>query len=213
VANTSSKFSLRNIVIAVAVIGAAIWVWDEQIKYRVFPKRWAVVEEGKIYRSGQISEPLIYGMLKDHKIARVIDFTCGAPADGKAQKAEREAIEKLNIDSVYISLRGNGTGSLSNYTKAIAEVHKSYEEGSPVLVHCAAGSKRTSGVLLYYLVLVRGQDPEKTVEEMRRFDFGPTESPELIAFLNDNMEEVAKRLVKMGVIESVPAKLPQLPTS
>jgi predicted protein tyrosine phosphatase len=204
---------IRNSIIACLVLAAGFCIWNEVFLYRVFPKRWGVVKAGAIYRSGQLSDALVYRMLKDHKIERVIDLTCGIPVDGRYQLAERDAIEKLNIESIMIPLRGNGTGSIENYSQAVSEIHHSVQQGRPVLVHCSAGSQRTSGVLTYYLVLVQHLNPVEVVGSMRQYGYGPKQSPELIAFLNRNMRRMAYQLVEKGVLEAVPDKLPLLPTT
>ncbi len=211
VAYLKSRGVIPKVAMTAIVVITSVWVWDECLKYRFYPKRWGVVEQEAIYRSGQLSPSVILQTLKKYDIHRVIDLTNGTPEDGIEQTAELKTIQKLNIESIKIPLCGDGTGSLANYARAVAEVHKSVKLGQPVLVHCAAGSKRTSGVLVYYLVLVKHCDPIKTVREMQRYDFGPKSSPELIRFLNRNMNEVAKRLVKAGVLDHVPEVLPLLP--
>ena len=86
-------------------------VFDQVVKDRIFPKRFAEVESG-LYRSGQIHANLIEGTLRDHEISKVIDLRHWEEKPNMI--AERDAIAKLGIDSERFPLNGNGTGILVN---------------------------------------------------------------------------------------------------
>lgn len=51
--------SIARFIPIIAITGAGIWLWDKVIQDRIIPKRWGVVEEGKIYRSGQFSTSFV----------------------------------------------------------------------------------------------------------------------------------------------------------
>src|SRR5262245_53661023 len=76
----SVRSALRKVLVVAAVLLAAgvIAVNHETItavRDRFIPKRWGVVEEGKIFRSGQLSAPLVKQVLQNHKIEVVVDLT------------------------------------------------------------------------------------------------------------------------------------------
>lgn len=208
--NLKSKRLLVSAVM-LGVVFAGFRVWKDYLEDRVIPKRWGVVEENLVYRSGQLSEALVHRMLKEHNIRKVIDYTCGIPRDGADQRAELAAVNELGIESVHLPLRGNGTGDISSYVSGIKEIHESVKSGEPVLIHCAAGSQRTGGTIACYRMLVQGYSPEMALDEMQQYNFRHRRNPDLIPFINQNMEELAKRLVANGTIEKIPDPLPQMP--
>src|SRR5579872_2299148 len=76
----SSRFSRAKIVIlaAVVLVAGTLAICHEQVtllRDHFVPKRWGVVEEGAIYRSGQLSRNLVKKMLETHHIQRVVDLT------------------------------------------------------------------------------------------------------------------------------------------
>ena len=76
------------------IIAGGIWLWEEVLEDRLIPKRFGIVEPGKIYRSGQISCHLIEKVLKDNGIRVVVDLTELNP-DSPHERAEIEAAKKL----------------------------------------------------------------------------------------------------------------------
>ncbi|GAG13072.1 unnamed protein product, partial [marine sediment metagenome] len=81
-------------------------------------------------------------------------------------------------------------------------------EDTPALVHCAAGSRRTGGVVAAYQVLVQGLPTASAYAELDRFGSRPVPQSPLLGYLNENMAELASLLVERGVIEQVPSPLP-----
>lgn len=178
------------------------------------PKRWGVVEPGKIYRSGQISSRLIKKTLQEHHIQRVVDLTGDNIHAGNLQDryhdTERDAIEELGIERAVFPLISDGTGDVKVYAAAVAAVAEAERAGKPVLVHCAAGTQRTGGVVGLYRLLVQKKGPDEVLSEMRTYKYDPHQSPRLIAYLNEHMPELAEELVKHGTIDHVPEELPVL---
>src|ERR1700722_772789 len=58
--------------IVLALIVAAPIAWHNGLKNQFFPKNFGVVEPGKIYRSGQISQRLIVPTLVDNGIRTIV---------------------------------------------------------------------------------------------------------------------------------------------
>jgi len=84
------------------------------------------------------------------------------------------------------------------------------EKGKPVLVHCAAGTQRTGGVVAFYRLLVERKSPEFTFAEMRQYNYDPQRSPKLLKYVNDHIAEVAEDLVRDRIIDRAPDPLPRL---
>lgn len=172
------------------------------------PKRLVEVEDG-LYRSGQISPGLIRGVLEDLDIRRVV-WMLHYDDSKPSHRAEKEAVEELGIEALHFPLRGDGTGKVSRYADAVAAVHEARREGHAVLVHCAAGSRRSAGVIALYQLLVERRPVDDVYRELDRFGNRPAAESPILPFLNGNMRELAERLVERGVIERVPDPLPLL---
>ena len=192
----------------VLVLGTGVWVWKEIIEDRLLPKRWGVVAEGAIYRSGQIHANLIERMLRRHHILAIVDLTGLKPGD-KNQQAEERAAAKLGIDHQRYPLLGDGTGDIHNYARVIAAIVRAKAAGKPVLVHCAAGSQRTGGAIAFYRLLVERRAPSSVYRELRRYGWKPSNRA-LLDYVNGHMGDLAQLLVDMGAIQDVPNPAPTL---
>jgi hypothetical protein len=179
------------------------------VRYELHPRRFAVVEPGALYRSGEIAPRLIRGVLEEHRIRRVV-WMLHYDDTNESHRAERSAIEALGIRRVNLHLRGDGTGKPSRYADALAEIADARARGEAVLVQCAAGSRRSGGVVALYELLVERRPPEEAYRELDRFSQEPVASSALLAYLNLHMGEIAAMLAERGVIARVPAPLPQL---
>ena len=127
------------------VIGLAVWVWFGFIKYRFVPKRFGVVVPGHIYRSGQISAPLVKKILTKYNIRVIVDLTSADPKDPD-KRAEKQAAAELNIKVLRFTMSGNGTGDINDYANAVIAIANAEKQNLPVLVHCTAGAMRTGGL-------------------------------------------------------------------
>src|SRR5260370_5346876 len=109
---------------AVALVAGVIAVNHQQVtalRDRFIPKRWGVVEEGKIYRSGQLSRHLVRQTLESHRIQTVVDLTWDDPNE-RNHVAELAAIAELGIERKLCPLQPDGTGDVHIYAQAVAEV-------------------------------------------------------------------------------------------
>jgi hypothetical protein len=194
------------VLVSLTVIGAGFGL--EAARDQFWPRRFAVVEDGLLYRSGQISPRLIEDLLREHRIRKVV-WMLDYQKTKNSHRAERAAIEALGIERSNLHLRGDGTGEISRYVEALAEIHESHKRGEAVLVQCASGSRRSGGVVALYLLLVRRRPPRVAYRELDRFGLPVAKSP-LLEFLNLHMAELAEQLVRRGVISRVPRPLPLL---
>jgi protein tyrosine/serine phosphatase len=201
------------VILIVLVVGGAIWVWEEVLEDRVVPRRWGVVVPEQVYRSGQLHPALVRRTLEGNQIDLVvslIDPSAASEADQAAEEAERQTCEALQIERRVYPLQGDGTGDIANYAGAIVSIVEGTRRGERVLVHCAAGSQRTGGVVTCFRVLVQGWEPRQALEEMARYDWDPDEDLIILDHLNDHMPELVAKLVEMGVLETAPDPLPKL---
>jgi protein-tyrosine phosphatase len=191
------------------VIGLAIWAWFGFIKYHVIPKNFGVVVPGHIYRSGQISATLIKKILTEHNIRVIINLTSGRNTPDKL--AEEKAAAELNIKVLRFPMSGNGTGDVNDYANAVIAIANAEKQNLPVLVHCTAGAMRTGGIIATYRLLVQKIDPNVVEDEIEKYGCAIDDKPVLRSFLNGNMAGLAMRLKQAGVIDQIPATIPQIP--
>jgi protein tyrosine phosphatase (PTP) superfamily phosphohydrolase (DUF442 family) len=193
---------------AAACVGAALgaWVWETTAKDQLVPRRFVEVSPGLLYRSGEIAPRLIEDVLRENHIDLVVALL--HDADRPAAIAEREAARALGIERIVIPLRGDGTGRVDRFAKAVAAIARARQQDRTVLVHCAAGARRAGAVVATYLLLVEGAPAEVAWRELSRFGAESLEGSTLLPFLNENLDEVAARLLEWGVIDRPPGPLP-----
>jgi len=205
----ASRRKILQIILIVAVVAGAVWLWEDVLEDRIIPKRWGTVTEGQIYRSGRLSAALVERTLKKHDIAVIVTL-CGRSPDNKDEVAEIAAAERLGIEYLRFPLRGNGTGDIENYAHAVAAVVQAQRAGQPVLVHCAAGAQRTGGVTAFYRLLIEKTPREEVLREMQRYGWRPERNADLVPYINENMDRMTVMLRDMGILDEIPDPLPQL---
>jgi protein tyrosine/serine phosphatase len=211
-AGRSGRAVANRIVAGLLLIVAAILghiVWHNIIKDQFVPKRFAEVIPGHLYRSGQISGRLIEAVLRQYDIEIVIDLNAHEEKWLVDQLAEEQAARNLEIEHLRLPLRGDGTGDIGVYARAIEEIARAQREDKTILVHCAAGTRRTGGVVAAYLMLVEGASTDVVMSELGRHGSRLSES-KLLAYLNESSGALARILVEDGLIDAVPEVLPRL---
>jgi hypothetical protein len=193
--------------VPLAVLTVATYWFLDTGNRLFFPRKWGVVEEGRIYRSGMIHRRLIEDVLKEHRIATIVNLSELGP-DAPDLAAEREAAARLGVRMVDApGLEGDGRGEVGAYAAAVTELARATRE-RPVLVHCVAGSERTGASVAAYRMLVQGWDGARTYAEYLSYRRRPPEDDRLRRFVNEHLGELARRLVEAGVLDRVPDPLP-----
>jgi protein tyrosine phosphatase len=195
----NQKLKHNKIIVLILIVMTSIWAYDK-FKYNILPKNFGVVEEGKIYRSGQLSKTIVKKILERHSIQCVVDLS-GPPGTDINNKAESEACIKLGIQRYDdFSLAGDGTGDINSYVHVLEIIHKAVENNQPVLVHCAAGAQRTGGVIACYRLLFQKKSQKAILRELRRYGWENHENPDLVPYLNKNMVYLHTELVRKGIL-------------
>lgn len=205
------KIIYKNIPVPFWVVAALLLVFGgwEICKYQVVPKRWGIVEQNKIFRSGRIAPHLMRQTLAKHNIKVIVDLTDSDSKDSSVQ-AERKAAEELGITRHNFPLYGDGTGNITNYAKAISAIKQAKEENKPVLVHCAAGAQRTGGVMASYRLLVEKHTPAMAYAELTRYGWKSGKDKILLEYLNSHMTELNFLLQNMQVIPGAKGPVPRI---
>lgn len=211
-AGRSWKRPVSLLVLVLVAAAAVVFTWDTEycsIKDHLFPRRFATVVPGALYRSGQIDPGLIEKVLAKHKIEVVVDLTA-AVAGSLDQSAEQSAVDRLGVEYHRFPLRGDGTGDVARFSEAVATVARAQAASRPVLVHCQAGDKRSGGVVAAYLLLCKGASASAAMEELGRFNQKHVASSTVVDYLNSHLAEVAATLRADGLVVAADQELPRL---
>lgn len=134
-------------------VGAAALFWKEAVWSNLSAKRFAVVEPGKIYRSGKATPNALRRMHEAYGIRTIVDL--GAYPEGSPEDVrEARAAESLGIDRVRFDLAGDSTGNANAYVVALRMMTDPARQ--PVLVHCGAGTERTGCAVVLYRHIMQG---------------------------------------------------------
>jgi len=137
-------------------------LWLQQ---RGIPKRFGVVEPGRLYRCGDITAYQLAHVTRKYGVRTVLSLLS---PDVPESVAEREAAERLGLRWVNVPLPGNGA-STPEQRQEIKSVLFDGGDG-PILVHCAAGTNRTGLAVAMYR-LRQGWTVEQVLAEMREYGF------------------------------------------
>lgn len=207
VARRSSR-RLAVVLLIVAVLIGTFFAWKELLQPRLFAKRFGVVVEDELYRSGRIHPALLPKVLDRYGIDDIVMLTSNSP---KYRQLEEQLTSARGIRLQRFPLEGDGTGDPALVVDALVAIHEGIGRGDQVLVQCAAGSERTGGVIYLYRTLVLGESPDAAYAELLQYGHRPNRNLKLEAFLNENMAYFAAQLAARGIVRPDGTPLPRLP--
>jgi protein tyrosine phosphatase (PTP) superfamily phosphohydrolase (DUF442 family) len=130
------------------------------------PKRFGVVEAGRLYRCGDITPHQLECVTRKYGVRTVLSLL---NPDVPESVAEREAAERLGVRWVNVALPGNGASTPAEREQIRAVLFD--PEAWPILVHCAAGTNRTGLAVGMYRLHRQGWTLEQVLREMREYGF------------------------------------------
>jgi hypothetical protein len=158
------------VVAGIALAGAGFWVWDDLIKPHVVIKRFGVVAEGKVYRSGALTPATLAKAVREHGIRTEVDL--GTFRDDPAGELRMaKAATALGITRYSFHLYGDGSGDPNEYLQALRLIND--PKNQPVLVHCGAGTHRTGCAVVLYRTIIEGKNFDDALREAENFDYVP----------------------------------------
>ena len=186
------------VVTGLLVAGTVIWLLDGG--HRMFrPKRLGVVEEGRVWRAGQIHRRLLPDVLREHDIDVVIDLARDE-GDDADEMAERQILDRLGVERLgFEDLGGDGTGNLESYVTAMRRLLDARDAGQHVLVHCAGGSERTGALVAWYRMLFEGWSGDQAWDEYLSYRSKPPKDDVHPTYVNGHTDELVRRLEAEGV--------------
>jgi protein tyrosine/serine phosphatase len=154
----------------VALIGGGpFWYWSyKSTAYRNF----RVVEEGRLYRSGQLSESAFRRVCQEYGIRTVI--TLRDQRDDKERKDDEyepgycqlHGIRFYNFPRCNWNPQKDIDSCESNLERFLGILHNPQTE-YPILIHCFAGIHRTGAQVAAYRIEFNGWTPQQAIQEMK----------------------------------------------
>lgn len=109
-------------------------------------KNFAVVEDGKLYRSAQLTTSELEETVEKYKIKTVISLR-GSPAATSYYENEADTLERLHVQFVPVALHDETYPN----EKDLKEIFHQFDHGEyPMLIHCRVGADRTGLIAALY---------------------------------------------------------------
>lgn len=177
------RFKPVRVVVAVAlIVGLGAFLWTKAVAPNLFPKNFGVVDEGKVYRSGELT-PAAFKLLRErHGIKTIIDLGTHEPGTADENREKRTA-ELLGISRHVFNLEGDSTGNPNEYVEALRLMTDPANQ--PVLVHCGAGSERTGMAVVLYRHITQDTPIDEAYKECSEFHHDPKRNPHLPEMLHE----------------------------
>jgi tyrosine-protein phosphatase SIW14 len=195
--------SSRIAAIAVLVL-AGLGFWSVAIRANVSPKNYGVVDEGRVYRAGQMTPAAMRRIIEKNHIKTVIDLGSYYGGEGPVEKdpagnrRNQRVADAMGVKRYLMPLYGDGTGNPNRYVQALRIINDPSKQ--PVLVHCGAGSERTSVTCILYEHMRHGTGFDTGVREARQFRHNPDRNPHVRKMLDTWGMQIIKCVQEGGQI-------------
>ncbi len=200
--NTRTQRRWVGWLIALAIIcGGGALTYAKVIRPHVVPKNFGVVEEGKLYRAGELTVSATRKVVEERHIKTIIDL--GAYSDSPVEeRIARQTAEALGVERRVFRLEGDGTGNPNAYVEALRIITDPSKQ--PVLVHCSAGSQRTSACVLLYREIVQGKAIPTQMDEAYAHGHDPKKNTRMKPYLEQWHEKIAAAFRAGTLIDGQP---------
>jgi len=167
---------------------------------------FGVVEEGRIYRSAQLTETGLRKAVATYGIRTVIAL------NGQDQVGEMEDRICRELGVKRLAFPWIGDGSVPPEIAARTMLAIAEQDHWPLLIHCHAGAQRTSAAVLLYRYLYQGLRVRHTYAEHFHYKHNPRQW-KLLAYLADYMVEIKAEIARLEAQEKSGQENPELTES
>ena len=142
--NRSTKLTLKLVFSLALFLGFSAYVYRTSV-FRI-TQNLAVVDDGKLYRSAQMTTAELQENIKKYGIKTVISLR-GNPGKTNYYEAEAQTLDKLKVNFVALDF----DDKFYPPEKDLQKLFLTFEKGDyPMLVHCRVGADRTGMVAALY---------------------------------------------------------------
>jgi hypothetical protein len=146
-------------------------------------KRFRVVTEGRVYRSGQFTAAGLRDIVANHNIRTVLNLqhentdpklpeTWMSPAKfSESELCRQMGLRYVQIDLFELLPPNDRSGKRPTGIDQVLALFDD-PDAYPILVHCKAGLHRTGRVTAIYRMEFEGWSPERAVAEMKANGYG-----------------------------------------
>jgi protein tyrosine/serine phosphatase len=211
----------------IVLVLAGLGLWSFAARGNLAPKNYGVVDEGRVYRAGQMTPAAMHRVIEKNHIKTIIDLGSyyGGDAnqpeagprikDAEGERRNQRVADALRVERYVMPLFGDGTGNANWYIHALRIMNDPAKQ--PVLVHCGAGSERTSVACALYEHMRQGTSFDNGVKEARAFRHDPKRNPHVSEMLNTWGEKIIECARGGGQLSDprfppIPEPRPQPPT-
>ena len=131
-------------------------------KYYFWPKRFRVVEQGRIYRGGWQTPRILEQLLQRYRIKTLLNVACN-PGEREAA-GEGKVVRELGVAWHKILMPGTGLGTFDQLDEAADVLAE--PSNWPVFIHCAAGVHRTNMSIAAYRIKCCHWRVDEALDEM-----------------------------------------------
>jgi protein tyrosine/serine phosphatase len=166
----------------------------------LYPRRFAEVELGALYRGGYPSARHVRNLAADKGIRTIVSLT--GKVDDEDEKAMLAAARDLRLRTLRFPMPGNGcVEDLGVLDEAADAIHNAANR--PVFFHCAAGKQRSNAVLAAYRMRHCGWTLAETFAELEtQYDLEADGKEKVLV---EHLQNYAKHLGLTARPRSAPA--------
>ena len=159
------KISRRAWLAGILLLPPAVWGGVEAWNRISRPSRFAVIDEGVLYRSSRPTSRQLKVLKDDFGIKTLLIVRKGS---GEGVPDEIEFARKNGLDVIHIPIESYGTipeAQIAEFWRCIESARK------PILIHCMAGRHRTGFLCALYRIERQGWSVDRALDELLSYGF------------------------------------------
>jgi len=155
------KFKFKLIIGFVLFVAFAAYIYRTSV-FRI-TKNFDVVDEGKLYRSAQLTTSELEETVRQYHIKTVISLR-GSPGRTDYYEPEADTAARLKLNFVPIPMSDNYY-PLESEMKEVFGVFQD-PKNYPILIHCRVGTDRTGMIAALYQRVYMGKSTDEALDQL-----------------------------------------------